>query len=136
MSRLLWKLQSISMGDVLFCAKQTEAITSNNARSLILLIWATDLHISLSLPCGEQKRQNAKVNYWKTIADKLSNSGWSYGYVSFLDSHGRMLWNVDAHRDDGKRFVVRSEELLTAFLEHERITHELALSVLLGNDSN
>ena len=37
---------------------------------------------------------------------------------------------------DGKRFVVRAEEKLTAFLELERITHELALSALLGDDSN
>jgi hypothetical protein len=28
-----------------------------------------------------------------------------------------MIWIADARRDDGKRFVVRSDELLTAFLE-------------------
>jgi hypothetical protein len=39
-------------------------------------------------------------------------------------------------RGNGKRFVVRSDEKLTAFLELERITHELALSTLLGDDSN
>ena len=44
------------------------------------------------------------------------------------------LWIVDAHRDDGKRFVVRSDEMLSAFLELERITRELALSALLGDD--
>jgi hypothetical protein len=27
------------------------------------------------------------------------------------------MWIVDAHRDAGKRFVVRAEEMLTAFLE-------------------
>jgi hypothetical protein len=26
---------------------------------------------------------------------------------------------LDAHRDDGKRFVVRADEILTAFLELE-----------------
>jgi hypothetical protein len=51
-----------------------------------------------------------------------------------VDSEGRTLWIVDAHRDDGKRFVVRSDEMLTAFLELERITHELALSALLGDE--
>jgi hypothetical protein len=30
-----------------------------------------------------------------------------------------MIWIVDAHRD-GKRFVVRAHEKLTAFLELER----------------
>jgi hypothetical protein len=58
------------------------------------------------------------------------------GWVSAIDSEGRTLWIVDAHCDVGKRFVVRSDELLSAFLELERITHELALSVLLGDDSH
>jgi hypothetical protein len=53
-----------------------------------------------------------------------------------VDSEGRTLWIVDAHRDSGKRFVVRSDEMLSAFLELERITHELALSVLLGGDTH
>jgi hypothetical protein len=37
--------------------------------------------------------------------------------------------------DNGKRFVVRSDEMLFAFLELERITHELAISTLLGDDT-
>jgi len=28
-----------------------------------------------------------------------------------------MIWIADAHRDDGRRFVVRADERLTAFLE-------------------
>jgi hypothetical protein len=40
------------------------------------------------------------------------------------------------HRGNGKRFVVRRDEKLTAFLELERITHELAVSALLGDDLN
>jgi hypothetical protein len=94
------------------------------------------LHIILALPCGEQKGQNLPVKYWELIADKLSKAGWSLGWVSAIDSQGRTLWIVDAHRDNGKRFVVRSDELLTAFLELERITHELALSALLADDNN
>ena len=31
----------------------------------------------------------------------------------------RTIWIVDAHRDDGKRFVVRADEKLTAFVELE-----------------
>jgi hypothetical protein len=56
----------------------------------------------------------------KIIADNLSKAGWSWGYVSALDSEGRTIWIVDAHRDDGKRFIVRADEKLTAFLELER----------------
>jgi hypothetical protein len=32
------------------------------------------------------------VEYWEVIANKLSKAGWSYGYVSALDSEGRTLW--------------------------------------------
>jgi hypothetical protein len=59
------------------------------------------------------------VNNWETIADNLSKAGWSWGCVSAIDSNGRTIWIVDAHRDDGKRFVVRAEEKLTAFVELE-----------------
>ena len=32
-----------------------------------------------------------------------------------IDSNGRTIWIADAHRDDGKRFVVHADEKLTAF---------------------
>jgi hypothetical protein len=41
------------------------------------------------------------------------------GWVSALDCEGRTIWIADAHRDNGKRFVVRADEKLTAFLEIE-----------------
>jgi hypothetical protein len=59
------------------------------------------------------------VKQWEIIADKLSKAGWSWGCVSTIDSNGRTIWIVDAHRDDGKRFVVRSDEKLTALVELE-----------------
>jgi hypothetical protein len=34
------------------------------------------------------------------------------------------MWIVDAHRDNGRHFVVRADEKLTAFLELERVTRE------------
>jgi hypothetical protein len=37
-----------------------------------------------------------------------------------VDSRGRTIWIVDAHRDDGKRFVVRADDKLSAFVELER----------------
>jgi hypothetical protein len=49
------------------------------------------------------------------IADNLSKAGWSWGYVSAIDSNGRTIWIVDAHRSDGERLVVRADEKLTAF---------------------
>jgi hypothetical protein len=64
------------------------------------------------------------VKYWKIIADRLSQAGWSLGWVSAIDSEGRTIWIVDAHRDNGKRFVVHAEEKLRAFLELQRVTRE------------
>ena len=55
---------------------------------------------------------------WEVIADNLEKRGWSWGYVSAVDSEGRTIWIADAHRD-GKRFVVNADEKLTAFLELE-----------------
>src|SRR5262249_9208073 len=59
------------------------------------------------------------VKYWEIIADNLSKAGWSWGCVSAVDSEGRTIWIADAHRGDGKRYVVRADEKLTAFLELE-----------------
>ena len=53
------------------------------------------------------------------IADNLSKAGWSWGCVSAIDLEGRSIWIVDAHRGDGKRFIVRADEKVTAFLEIE-----------------
>jgi hypothetical protein len=56
---------------------------------------------------------------WEFFADNLRKAGWSWGCVSAIDSNGRTIWIADAHRGDGKRFVVRADEKLTAFLELE-----------------
>jgi hypothetical protein len=70
------------------------------------------------------------VKLWEIIADNLSKAGWSWGCVSAIDSKGRTIWIADAHRD-GKRFVVRGDEKLTAFVELEaaiRTGQRLAVS--------
>jgi hypothetical protein len=41
-----------------------------------------------------------------------------------VNAEGRTIWIADAHRGDGKRFVVHTDEKLTAFLELERATRE------------
>jgi hypothetical protein len=60
-----------------------------------------------------------RVKYWEIIADNLFKAGWSLGYVLAIDSNERTIWIADAHRDDGKRFIVRADEKLTAFVELE-----------------
>jgi hypothetical protein len=60
-----------------------------------------------------------QMKRWEIIADNLYKAGWSWGCASAIDSEGRTIWIVDAHRVDGRRFVVRADEKLTAFLELE-----------------
>ena len=59
------------------------------------------------------------MKYWEIIAANLKRRGWSWGWVSAVDSRGRTIFIADAHRDNGKRFVVRADEKLTAFVELE-----------------
>ena len=43
----------------------------------------------------------------------------SWGCISAVDSGGRTIFVADAHRGEGKRFVVRADEKPTAFVELE-----------------
>jgi hypothetical protein len=58
------------------------------------------------------------VKYWEIIADRVHAEGWSYGIAEHLTKHG-LLFRIDAHLD-GKRFIVKADDLLTAFLSLER----------------
>ena len=60
------------------------------------------------------------MKYWEIIADRLRAAGWPYGIAEHFTKH-RLLFCVDAHRD-GKRFIVKADDLLTAFLSLERDT--------------
>jgi hypothetical protein len=55
------------------------------------------------------------VKKWEIIANNVKEHGCSLGRVSGLDSKWRTIWIADAHRGNGKRFVVRADEILTAF---------------------
>ena len=68
--------------------------------------------------------------YSKRVKDVEAFSGFtSWGCVSAIDSNERTIWIADAHRD-GKRFIVRADELLTAFLEPETAIHEFAVDAM------
>jgi hypothetical protein len=68
---------------------------------------------------GEFFAEPTRCNPYKIIADNLKKRGWSLGYVSAMDANGQTIWISDAHRDNGKRFVVRADEVLAAFVELE-----------------
>ena len=58
------------------------------------------------------------MNYWEIIAERLHAEGWSYGIAEHLTKYG-LVFCVDAHRD-GRRFIVKADDLLTAFLSPGR----------------
>jgi hypothetical protein len=74
-----------------------------------------------------------KINRCEIIADKLGKAGWSWSCSSQQwIAAGEPIWIVDAHRSDGKRFIIRADELLTAFLELEsavRTCREFILTI-------
>jgi hypothetical protein len=57
------------------------------------------------------------IRAFKSSAKKSSRE--PARFQSTVDSCGRTIWIADAHRGDGKRFVVRADEKLTAFLEEK-----------------
>ena len=65
---------------------------------------------------------------WEIIADNLKKAGWSLGWVSTLDLEGRTIWIVDAH-GYGKCFIIRADEMLTAFTELEGAIQQFALVI-------
>jgi hypothetical protein len=58
------------------------------------------------------------MKYWEIIADKLSAAGWTWGHCSAVTRDG-WRWIVDV-RGQGCRYIVESDELLSAFLELKR----------------
>jgi hypothetical protein len=59
----------------------------------------------------KRKQANrARLKYWERVGVLAGSQ------PSIL---ARTIWIVDAHRDNGKRFVARADEKLTAFLEPE-----------------
>jgi hypothetical protein len=50
--------------------------------------------------------------------------------VSAIGSIGRTVFVADARRCDGRRFVVRADEKLTAFVELERAIYEFAVDLI------
>jgi hypothetical protein len=67
----------------------------------------------------------AAAAFWSKTGSRggsafLSKASWSWGCVSAIDFIGRTIWITDAHRSDGKRFIVRADEKLTALWNWKR----------------
>lgn len=61
-----------------------------------------------------------RVKYWKIIAERLTETGWNWGCVTHIDDASHSTLVVEAHRQNGHRYVVRSDEKVTAFAQLER----------------
>ena len=61
------------------------------------------------------------MKYWEIIAERLSKAGWSWGCIATINSKGQTIFVADAHRGDGKRFFMRADEKLSAFIELESV---------------
>src|SRR5437773_2802974 len=87
-------------------------------------------HFGITVWRAKETECGASETLLGIIADNLSKAGWSWGCVSAIDSSRRTIWIVDAHRGDGKRFVVRADEKLTVFLELESVIRANAWSII------
>jgi hypothetical protein len=86
------------------------------------------VYITLSLPCESTKAAHSvKMRYWEIIADNLSKAGWSWGCVAAIDCNGRTIWIADAHRGDGKRFVVHQKTGASRSMTHSDPETDLRL---------
>jgi hypothetical protein len=56
---------------------------------------------------------------WEIVSRRLSELGWAWECVGHSDDSGRLTVVVHAQRADGRRFMTRSGELMTAFLALE-----------------
>jgi hypothetical protein len=96
------------------CGQRSGSTTTARARSRLILDWIEAI----------------QMKYREIIAGHLSKAGWSWGCVATVDRHGLTIFVADAHCGDGKRFVVRADEKLTAFLELESVIRQFNARIL------
>src|SRR6266478_9510992 len=86
--------------------------------------------------CREQAQKAARSDARCLAAEALQSANGTIR-IDVWDKHaerisqcGRTIWIADAHRDDGKRFIVHADEKLTAFVELERAIHENCIYIV------
>jgi hypothetical protein len=84
-----------------------------NVGNRLYINFGTASRFGSLLPFVERNKSNYVVSN-KSSPTISKKAGWSWDCVLAIDSNGRTMWIVDAHRDE-KRFVVHADEKLTAF---------------------
>jgi hypothetical protein len=69
---------------------------------------------------SEIRAESARVKYTGNNRQPSHESWMQLGRVSAIDFEGRTTWIVDAHRDDGKRFMVPADNKPSALVELAR----------------
>jgi hypothetical protein len=84
------------------------------------------MYITMIIPRRVKRKigRIGRVKHCRIVAGNLKKAGWSCNYVATGNYEGQTMWTVDAHRDKGKRHVVRAYDLSIAFRELERAVHQ------------
>jgi hypothetical protein len=65
---------------------------------------------------------NVQDSSMTSLPDHLPSAIKNDSSATLCNARAKTIWIADAHRGDGKRFVVRADDQLTAFLELPRGT--------------
>jgi flavodoxin len=72
----------------------------------------------ISTTSGDENGRSDSMKYWEIIADKLSAAGFFVGLLQRGDQRW-LAMDFDARKGEGKRYIVHSDEPLSAFMELE-----------------
>jgi hypothetical protein len=106
----------VTGGEVAAAVLQKNAIAA--MMSVVARVIAPRLYHFVVALCRAKEAQSARVKYWEIIGNNLSEAGWTWDCVATVDREGRAIWVVVAERN-AQRFIVHSDEKLTAFIELE-----------------
>jgi hypothetical protein len=73
---------------------------------------------SLASPSANRS-EGCKLSARILRSERSQKTRLELGLLATVDSRGRTILVADAHRDDGRRFIVHADEKLSAFVELE-----------------
>ena len=56
------------------------------------------------------------VHYWEVVYDKLHQTGWSLGWVSYVNTDREVIWVTDAHRGAEEHLATEGKSIAEAVL--------------------
>jgi len=108
------------------CFRQGKNLSKNLREALRSLPWGTH-HIA---DVADLKFCLLSRSFFGQCKGVFLPRRWSWGCVSAVDSCGHTIWIADAHRDNGKRFVVRANDKLTAVLQLQEAVRKNTIDIV------